>query len=102
MKYEDVEKGILDLVQNPDTAPAKAQDLLKELKKDAESAEALAEKITEQDQKIRDLQDTNVQLLLNQTGHRPHGEEDDGDGHIHTREDVEKFFADLTAKAEKE
>lgn len=102
MTFDEYKTQILDLVEHPDTAAAKVQDFLKKVQEDRTAADSAVQKISDQDKRIRDLQDTNIALLLNQTGKRPHGDENEGDGHIHTREDVDKFFADLTAKAEKE
>lgn len=66
MKYEDYEKIAKGLTA--ENAPDIVKQLLDNIKVDTESVEALTKSNDEKDQKIRDLQDTNIKLFLSQTG----------------------------------
>lgn len=79
MTYADVEKKLTTMLQTPDTALAALPDLLKEIKADYESIVSLTSKVESQDNRIRDLQDTNMKLFLAQTGQVANKEEDDDD-----------------------
>lgn len=67
MTYEEVKEGLTELLKNPDTALAGAQDFLDKIKPDYDSIETLTKQAEDNDKKIRDLQDTNMKLFLNQT-----------------------------------
>lgn len=98
MTLEEYTAAIMGLIEKPEAAPVNVKPILEELKKDTGSIESLTAKAAEQDKKIRDLQDTNVALLRYQLGQRPR-EEDADDGHIRTREDIDKFLTKLTEQA---
>lgn len=101
MTYEEYRAAIMDLVEHPETAPKNAQVVIDAIKKDSETIDALTQTNKQQEQKIRDVQDTNVWLLKNSIGQRPQAQEET-DGHIHTREDAEAFFDKLKKNAQKE
>ena len=68
MTYEELKERITGLVSNPDTAANDAIGLLSDLEKDYETMSSLAEKSKTDDEKIRNLQDTNQKLFLSVTG----------------------------------
>lgn len=68
MKYEDYEAKLTGVVTNPESAPVAVQEILAELKSDAATMESMAAEISSKDAKIRELQDTNTRLFLQQTG----------------------------------
>ena len=67
MKYEELESKLTKMLETPDTALAALPDLLKEIKTDYEGIVSLTNKSSEQEKRIRDLQDTNMKLFLMQT-----------------------------------
>lgn len=67
MTYDELEKRLTKMMETPDTALAVLPELLKEVKADYEGIVSLTNKNQEQDQRIRDLQDTNMKLFLMQT-----------------------------------
>lgn len=71
MKYEEYEAKIKNLISNPDTATAAAQDILNDLKADSETFASLQASVTDYEARVRDLQDTNVKLFLRTTGGEP-------------------------------
>lgn len=77
MKYDEYEEKINEVLSNPDTALTEISSVLEELKGDLETLEALSVKVEEQDGRIRDLQDTNMKLYLNQGGGEVEQEEED-------------------------
>lgn len=77
MKYDEYETKINEVLSNPDTALTEISSVLEELKGDLETLEALSAKVEEQDGRIRDLQDTNMKLYLNQGGGEVEQEEED-------------------------
>lgn len=68
MVYEDYEKKLTELVKNPDSAALAVQDILKDLKADSETFASLEANVATQEGRIKDLQNTNMQLFLRQTG----------------------------------
>lgn len=64
MTFEEVEKGLAELLKNPDTAQAGAKDFLEKIKPDYDTRDSLITKSEEDDKRIRDLQDTNQKLFL--------------------------------------
>jgi hypothetical protein len=75
MTFEEVEKGLAELLKNPDTAQAGAKDFLEKIKPDYDTMESLSAKSKEDDKRIRDLQDTNQKLFLSVTGENTEEEE---------------------------
>lgn len=75
MTFEEVEKGLAELLKNPDTAQAGAKDFLEKIKPDYDTMESLSTKSKEADKRIRDLQDTNQKLFLSVTGENSSDEE---------------------------
>ena len=71
MTYEEYESRLSDIVKAPDTAPVAVQALLSELKADTDTLTSLRADIEQKDKKIKDLQDTNIKLFLQQTGEAP-------------------------------
>lgn len=84
MKAEDYKSLITEIVSHPDSAAETATKLIDLVKEDSEIFDNLTNKVSSQEQKIRDLQDTNTKLFLSVTG-----QSDDDD-------DEEKFFDDLS------
>ena len=84
MKTEDYKILITEMVSHPDNAAETATRLMDMVKEDSEIFENLTNKVSSQDQKIRDLQDTNTKLFLSVTG-----QSDDDD-------DEEKLFDNLS------
>ena len=68
MKYEEYEQSFNDLLSNPDTALAGAGELLEILKTDLTALEQLTARVEEQENRIKDLQETNLKLYLSQGG----------------------------------
>lgn len=93
MTYADVEKKLTTMLQTPDTALAALPDLLKEIKADYESIVSLTSKVESQDNRIRDLQDTNMKLFLAQTGQVANKEEDEDD--VEGPEAIDAFVNNL-------
>lgn len=67
MKINDYKQLINKLVAKPEEAPAVAEDLLKNITDDCAVIDSLNSKVNEQQQKILDLQNTNIKLFLGQT-----------------------------------
>lgn len=79
MTYDELEKKLTTILQQPDSALANVAPLLKDIKADYESIISLTSKVEAQDTRIRDLQDTNMKLFLAQTGQVSDKEEDEDD-----------------------
>lgn len=79
MTYEELEKKVTEVLQQPDSALVNIMPVLKEIKADYESLVSLTSKVEQQDNRIRDLQDTNMKLFLNQTGQVKDKEDEDED-----------------------
>lgn len=75
MKYEEYEQKLSECVKNPDSAALAIQDILKELKTDCETMASLEAGIAEKDGRIRDLQDTNMKLFLQNCSGAPDQDE---------------------------
>lgn len=75
MKYEEYEQKLSECVKNPDSAALAIQDVLKELKTDCETMASLEAGIAEKDGRIRDLQDTNMKLFLQNCSGNPDQDE---------------------------
>lgn len=79
MTYDELEKKVTEVLQQPDSALVAIMPVLKEIKADYESLVSLTAKVEQQDNRIRDLQDTNMKLFLNQTGQVKDKEDEDED-----------------------
>ena len=76
MKYEEYESKLVnEVLKNPDSAALAVQDILKELKTDCETMASLEAGIAEKDSRIRDLQDTNMKLFLQNCSGTPDQDE---------------------------
>lgn len=75
MKYEDYE-GIAQTL-TVENAPQVVKAMLDAVKEDLGERDALLIAQTEQEAKIKDLQDTNIKLFLSQTGKADMGEEEE-------------------------
>lgn len=97
MTYAEYESRLSDIVKSPDTAPVAVQALLTELKADTDTLTSLRADIEQKDQKIKDLQDTNIKLFLQQTGEAP---EKDADSSWQDLEGDEALEAYIASKGE--
>lgn len=79
MTYEDFEKRITKMAETPDTILAALPDFLKDVKADYEGFTSVSNKLSENEKRIRDLQDTNMKLFLMQTNKRSDAEEIEDD-----------------------
>lgn len=77
MKAEDYKNLITEMVSHPDNAADTATKLIELVKEDSEIFENLTNKVSSQDKKIRDLQDTNTKLFLSVTGQSDDNDDDD-------------------------
>ena len=68
MLYDEYKDQILSLIKDPDTALTKVDGVLEALKGDLETKTTLEAKNKEQEDRIRTLQDTNMQLFLRASG----------------------------------
>jgi len=91
MTYAEYEKGLTDVISNPDTALTAIKPLLDELKGDIESLDTLKGQVETQEARIRDLQDTNLKLFLSQTSAAPQDEPEANE----TIKAVDEFFNDF-------
>lgn len=87
MKISDYTDLINQIVTKPEEAPALAKDLISNLKSDTDALDAAKLKIEEQDNKIKDLQNTNIKLFLAQTGQKKEDTVDNEPEHV-TLEDL--------------
>ena len=77
MKSEDYKNLITEMVSHPDNAAETATKLIDLVKEDSEIFETLTNKLSSQDKKIRDLQDTNTKLFLSVTGQSDDDDDDE-------------------------
>lgn len=82
MTYDEVKTRITELIGDPDTAQEKAVKVLEDLKADYTNMDSLTAKVTEQDNKIKTLQDTNQRLFLSVTGQAADDQTDKEDSPI--------------------
>ena len=68
MTLDEYKEKINGIISNPDTAPATAAEVLKEIEIDLGAKDASDTKVSELETKVADLQDTNMKLYLNVTG----------------------------------
>lgn len=64
MKFEEYKEQILNLLKDPDTALTKVDDVLNNLQKDSEVFASLETANKQLEERVRTLQDTNMQLFL--------------------------------------
>lgn len=76
MKYEQYAEMAENLLKDNTKAPLILKDLLDNLKVDLDAEDTKEKRIGELDQKVRDLQDTNMKLFLNQIGKSQEKEEE--------------------------
>lgn len=67
MTEKDLEKLLLEAMQNADKAPANVKTVIEEIRAQMTTLQTQKETILEQEKRIRDLQDTNMKLFLGQT-----------------------------------
>lgn len=77
MTYDDLEKKISAVLQEPDTALINIKPVLEEIKTDYVNLASLTEKNVKNELRIKDLQDTNMKLFLAQTGKTTETEPDE-------------------------
>lgn len=68
MTFDEVKKLLTDIVSHPDTALVELPGFLEKLKADYETRATATQKVAEQEERIKTLQDTNMRLFLMQTG----------------------------------
>ena len=95
MTYQELEKKITEVLQQPDSALVAIVPVLDEIKKDYETMVSLTDKVTKQDTRIRDLQDTNMKLFLSQTGQAPKSDEEEED-ELEGAEAIDAFVAKIS------
>lgn len=67
MTYAEYEAKINDILSKPDTALAEIGGVLEELKTDLTALETLTGEAAAKDERIKDLQETNLKLYLSQS-----------------------------------
>ena len=77
MKYEEYEQRINSALANADAAPTEFVNILSELKTDLTAKDSLETEKAELENRVRDLQDTNMKLYLSVTGGSDDDEEED-------------------------
>ena len=77
MKAEDYKNLITEMVSHPDNAAETATKLIDMVNEDSEIFESLTNKVSSQDKKIRDLQDSNTKLFLSVTGQSDDDDDED-------------------------
>lgn len=93
MTSEEFKTKITEIASKPDTMQAELPKFIEEVEKDYASFTSAVEKITAQDEKIRNLQDTNTRLFLMQTGaSTPEKEEEE---ELQGTEAVDAFVAEI-------
>ena len=68
MKYQEYADKINGILAKPDTALAEIGPVLESLKSDLETLESSQIEVAALNDRIRDLQDTNIKLFLSQSG----------------------------------
>ncbi len=68
MTYDEFKTKITGIMSKPDNALAELPAFLEEVKGDYEALATSVSKVSEQEERIRTLQDTNMRLFLAQTG----------------------------------
>lgn len=91
MTYQEYETKINEVLSNPDTALAGIAPILDEIKTDITSLETAQKENASLQERIKDLQETNIKLYLAQTG-EPDKQEEEEEKEPATGEDVIKEF----------
>lgn len=79
MTFEEVKVKLTKLLETPDTALANLGPVLDEIKTDYEGFLSTTTHLQKAQDRIRDLQDTNMKLFLAQTGGSSDSNENDDD-----------------------
>lgn len=79
MKFEEVKAKLTEVCKEPDSALVNITPVLEELAKDYAAMESFKELNAKQEEKIRNLQDTNMKLFLAQTGQKDDSKEEEDD-----------------------
>lgn len=90
MTYDEYKSKIDGILANPDTALADIAPVYEELKTDLDSLESAQAEIESLNNRVRDLQDTNIKLFLSQGG-----TPDDEDDVDENEKEIEEFFKQL-------
>ena len=88
MTFEEYESSINKVLSNPDTMLTEIKPIIESLKTDLETSESLRAEVEDLNNRVRDLQDTNMKLFLSQSG-APDEEEDEMS---EEEKEVEAFF----------
>lgn len=68
MTFDELKTSLTKLISEPDTATLVLPELLEKIKTDYETHNTVSQKVAEQEERIKTLQDTNMRLFLMQTG----------------------------------
>ena len=68
MTYDEYKKGFDKILANPDTALTEITPLLEALKTDLETLDNVQGEVEALNERVRNLQDTNIKLFLSQGG----------------------------------
>lgn len=93
MNYEEYETTIRTILSKPDTALTEITPVLQELKTDLETYESTKAEVENLNNRVRDLQDTNIKLFLSQGGGTKSEDKEKTDD---LDENVDNFFTQLT------
>lgn len=77
MQYEEYESRINDILAEPDTALANIGEVMDNLKTDLTAFDEMKNTVVEQEDRIKDLQETNLKLYLMQGGGKSEADEDE-------------------------
>lgn len=97
MTYEEYEKSINGVLSNPDTALANIPTVLDEIKKDLTNLETVTTENASLQQRIKDLQETNMKLYLSMTGSEPDADEDEPATGLGV---IDEFLSDVFKESE--
>lgn len=97
MTYEEYEKSINGVLSNPDTALANIPTVLDEIKKDLTNLETVTTENASLQQRIKDLQETNMKLYLSMTGSEPDADEDEPATGVGV---IDEFLSDVFKESE--
>ena len=77
MQYEEYESRINEVLADPDTALANIGEVMDNLKTDLTAFDEMKNTVIEQENRIKDLQETNLKLYLMQGGGKSEPDEDE-------------------------
>lgn len=92
MTYEEYTDKINTVLSNPDTALAEIAPVLESLKTDLSELDAAKSEIEQLNNRVSDLQETNIKLFLSQSAGEGEGDDDEED---EDEKEVEAFFEEL-------